>query len=62
MPSGYYTGQCSSRFIFTMKDITIYFVDQARSLGILPKLLIWGTYSLISDSTFFFIVYLDLSY
>lgn len=45
-----------------MKDITIYLVDQARSLGILPKLLIWDTYNLIFDPTFFFIAYLDLSY
>lgn len=39
----YYTGQCSSRLTFTMKDITVHLVDQARSLSILPKFLIWGT-------------------
>lgn len=49
-------------FTFVIKDITIYLVDWARSLGILPKFLTWVTSILIFDSTFFFIAYMELSY
>lgn len=62
MPTSYYTGQCTSRFTFVMKEITIYLVDWARSLGILPKFLTWGTSVLVFDYTVFLMAYLKLSY
>lgn len=40
-------------FTFVMKDITIYLVDWARSLSILPKFLTLGTSILIFDTVHF---------
>lgn len=60
MPNGYYTGQCSSGFTFTVKDITKT-LDQARSLGILPKFLTWGS-SILIYWLYTSLAYLELAY